>query len=76
MDLMFIIAGGGSLLAAALGILIWRLVKNYGKKEVLEDDVQEKDAMLESLAASKKARQRLESDPDFAKRVHDEFQRD
>lgn len=75
MEMLLIIAGGGSLLAAALGLLIWRLVKNYGKKEVLEDDMEEKDTLLAGLDIANKARMRLESDDDYAKFVRDKFTR-
>lgn len=75
METLLFIAGGGSILAVAAGILIWRLVRNHAKKEVLADDIQEKDALLEGLEIARKGRQRYESDPTFAKWVRDRFTR-
>lgn len=76
MEPLLIIAGGGGLIAAAVAILIWRLVRNYGKKEVLERDNEAKKATLDSVLEAKKSRMRLESDDSYANRVRSKYTRD
>lgn len=76
MEPMLILLGGGGLIAAALALLIWRLVKNYGEKEVLERDNQGKDIVLDKVMEAKKARQRVESEPDFANKLREKYTRD
>lgn len=75
MDYLVILLSGGSLIAAFAGILVWRLVKNYGKKEVLEDDMEEHADVFDALEVKRKAHDRLESDSTFAKLVRDRFTR-
>lgn len=64
-----------------LGLVLWaahafyRLTKKAARAEMAEETARRQDKILSEVRDAKKIRERIVSDPDFAKRVRDKSKR-
>ena len=78
MDWFAIVAALGGI-ATVCGYIFWRWLKDVTKTatqaEVFKHESDTKSAALESVAEAKRTRDRLNADPDYARRVREKFTR-
>lgn len=66
MDWLVLTLSGGGVLVAALAFVVWRLVREYGKKKVLEVDNARKDEVLDKVKEANKIASEVDRMPDGA----------